>query len=80
MTSQPPSLLFQHHVFHEIRTPTVNKHARLVEIGSSRTAPDMESNETSAARETNPADNVKLEEENLKMAETACAEEVGPKL
>ena len=40
----------------------------------------MESNETSAARETNPADNVKLEEENLKMAETACAEEVGPKL
>ena len=24
---------FQHKVFHEIRTPTENKHARMVEIG-----------------------------------------------
>ena len=34
MTSQPSSLTFQHHFFfHEIRTPTANKHAKLVEIG-----------------------------------------------
>ena len=24
---------FQHHVFYELQTPTVSKHARLVEIG-----------------------------------------------
>ena len=33
MTSTPPSVSFQHHVFHEMRTPMVNKHARLVLIG-----------------------------------------------
>ena len=36
MASQPPSLLFQHHFFFEIRTSTVNKHARPVEKDSSR--------------------------------------------
>ena len=33
MKTQPPSLPFQHNVFHEIQTKTVNKHARFVEIG-----------------------------------------------
>ena len=32
MRSKPPSVSFEHHVFHE-RAPTVNKHARLVLIG-----------------------------------------------
>lgn len=36
MNSQPPSLTFQHHFFHEIRTPTENKHPRLVEKGMSQ--------------------------------------------
>ena len=33
IASQPPFLPFQHNLFHEIRTPTVNNHARIVEIG-----------------------------------------------
>ena len=33
MKSQPPSLPFQHKFFHEIRTSTVYKQGRLVEIG-----------------------------------------------
>ena len=33
MKTQPLSLSFQHNFFHEIQTQTVNKHARLVEIG-----------------------------------------------
>ena len=71
MTSQPPLLPFQHHVFHEIQTLTVSKHARLVEIGLQQT---MEPNEAFPARETNPLHFVKLEIENPKMAETARAE------
>jgi len=44
------------------------KHSRLVQ---NRTALDMETNEAFPAREKNPADFTKLEEENTKMADTA---------
>ena len=62
MNSQPPSLTFQHHFFHEFRTPIENKHTRLVEKGLSRI------NETSPASETNPAAFVKMAEENPKIS------------
>ena len=45
-------LPFQHNVFHEIRTPTETKHARIV----NRIAADIETSEAFPAGETNPAD------------------------
>ena len=67
MKSQPPSYPLQHDSFHKIRTPTVNKHARLVE---KRTSPDIETSEAFPASKRDPADFVKLEEENPNMAAT----------
>ena len=54
---------FSKQPFHEIRAPTVNKHARIVE---NRIASDIETNEAFLARETNPAVFDKLEGYNPK--------------
>ena len=54
---------FSKQPFLEIRAPTVNKHARIVE---NRIASDIETNEAFLARETNPAVFDKLEGYNPK--------------
>ena len=54
---------FSKQPFHEIRAPTVNKHARIVE---NRIASDIETNEACPDGETNPVDFDKLEEHNPK--------------
>ena len=66
MKFQLPFLPFQHHFFHEILTPTVNKRkTRLVEIG------------TVPAKKSKPANVAELEE---KMADSTCAKVTGPTL
>ena len=49
-------LSFQHNFFQEIRSPTVNKHARINRIAS-----DTGTNKAFPLKETNPADFDKLE-------------------
>ena len=61
MKSQSPSVPFQNHFFHEIRTLTANKHTTFVEIGLTQMW-NEESKEASSASRQNLGDFVKLEE------------------
>ena len=74
MTSQPPTLPFQHHFFHKILTP---KGKQTRQARRNRTASDVETNKASPVSEMNPADFVKHEEEIPKMADSTCPEGLG---